>query len=194
MLLFSEHPVRETVSHEITKRVEATRSKASINQMGMGDMSISGTGLCFSTSDYNEALRRDHNDEPRPPAPLPQPLAPRLPAPQPPAPRLPAPALPPVPQPVPPPPVDPNETFRCSQCRREYRADGFNVDRLGRRRKGCKQCSETNRRYRAAKASKVYNPCPHGRNSGSQCSHCDREGYQRMTALRDFHRFQKLDS
>ena len=50
---------------------------------------------------------------------------------------------------------------------------------------------QTNRRYRAAKAGKVYNPCPHGRNSGSQCSHCDREGYQRMTALRNFHRFRE---
>lgn len=31
----------------------------------------------------------------------------------------------------------------------EYHTDGFNVDRLGRRRKGCKKCSELNRSYRA---------------------------------------------
>ena len=43
----------------------------------------------------------------------------------------------------------PQEIFRCSQCRMEYHADGFNVDRLGRRRKGCKKCSDLNRSYRA---------------------------------------------
>ena len=57
---------------------------------------------------------------------------------------------------------------------------------------GCKQCSETNRRY--IEPQKQAKFTTHGRNSGSQCSHCDREGYQRMAALRDFHRFQKLDS
>ena len=58
--------------------------------------------------------------------------------------------------------------FRCSQCRMEYAADGFDVDRLGRRRKGCKECSERNRVYRA-------NRCSHGRNSRNNCDGCLRD-------------------
>ncbi len=58
--------------------------------------------------------------------------------------------------------------FRCTQCRMEYAADGFNVDRLGRRRKGCKACSERNRVYRASR-------CSHGRNNRGNCGGCIRE-------------------
>ena len=54
----------------------------------------------------------------------------------------------------------PQEIFRCSQCRMEYYADGFNVDRLGRRRKGCKKCSDLNRSYRARQSQCK---CEHGK-------------------------------
>jgi len=50
------------------------------------------------------------------------------------------------------------EIFRFSQCRMEYHTDGFNFDRLGRRRKGCKKCSELNRSYRSRR--KLVRPQP----------------------------------
>lgn len=52
------------------------------------------------------------------------------------------------------------EIFRCSQCRMEYYADGFNVDRLGRRRKGCKRCSDLNRAYRSRQRHVRGKPAP----------------------------------
>ena len=67
----------------------------------------------------------------------------------------------------------PQEIFRCSQCRMEYHADGFNVDRLGRRRKGCKKCSALNRSYRARRAPLK---CEHGKIT-YQCSICKPESY-----------------
>jgi hypothetical protein len=50
----------------------------------------------------------------------------------------------------------------------EYHTDGFNVDRLGRRRKGCKKCSTLNRTYRARCKLAAPQPVLVSKNSTSQ--------------------------
>ena len=55
----------------------------------------------------------------------------------------------------------------------EYHTDGFNVDRLGRRRKGCKKCSALNRSYRARQAPLK---CEHDK-ATYQCAICKPESY-----------------
>ena len=182
------------------------------------------------------------------------------------------------------------ETFQCSGCHKRFFADGFKVDRLGRRLKTCLECNvraKVNReaqkcehghpksmcqqcggqslcahgrarcrcqtcggasfcehhklRHRCLEcggagvcchgrrmdkpchecpvgapremapnaglpkgprpealadrsANKTPAICPHGRKNRWQCKECEPDSYRKMTTLRDFHRFQKLDS
>ena len=106
--------------------------------MGISDLCLGAPRYCYSTQDYNEACRSKEHVEPALPKKVEE-----------------------QPQPTEP-------LFRCTQCRMEYTSEGFNVDRHGRRRKGCKACSERNRLYRS-------NRCAHGEYNRNNCRGCFRE-------------------
>ena len=62
-------------------------------------------------------------------------------------------------------------TYQCSGCHKRFFADGFDVNRLGRRYKSCKEC------IARSHANAARNKCEHGR-SKYQCidcgtGHCD---------------------
>ena len=49
------------------------------------------------------------------------------------------------------------ETIRCSGCKKNFFADGFKVNRLGRRLKTCLECNDRQ------KGKVERTKCPHGR-------------------------------
>ena len=57
------------------------------------------------------------------------------------------------------------ETIRCSRCKKNFFADGFKVNRLGRRLKTCIECCASRN------ASSECNKCPHGR-TRNMCREC----------------------
>ena len=106
--------------------------------MGISDLCLGAPRYCYSTQDYNEACRSREHVEPSPPKKEEEQ------------------------------PQTAEPLFRCTQCRMEYTSEGFNVDRHGRRRKGCKACSERNRLYRL-------NRCEHGEYNRNNCRGCIHE-------------------
>ena len=94
-------------------------------------------------------------------------------------------------------------TFECSRCNKFFFAEGFKVDRLGKRLKTCLECNAR------SKGERERCKCPHGRQKQScrdcggssfckhehiraQCRICSPLSSKESTELRNFRHYQKI--